>query len=148
MTTPENPLPNDAIPLEHDDSSLNTVSIPVIEEQLQVDKRTIETGRVKLTKTVHEEDETVTIPLLHSVFAIERVPINEYVFEAPATRQDENTTIYSVVKEVLVVEKRLLLIEEIRVTKQQTEVNETQTVRLRREELTVERMPGNPERPV
>jgi stress response protein YsnF len=69
------------------------------------------------------------------------------VDKLPVTRQEGQMTIYPVVKEVLVVQKRLLLIEEIRVTRQQTQTQDTQTVRLRREEMTVERTPTTPERP-
>ena len=120
-------------------SSTALVTVPRIEEQLQVGKQTLETGRVKLTKTVHETEETVAIPLLREAYTVERVPLREYVDEVPVTRQEGETTIYSVVNEVLVVQKRLLLVEEIRVTKQQIQHQETQTVQLRREEITVER---------
>lgn len=128
-------------------SSTETIRIPRIEEQLQVSTQLIETGRVTLRKTVHEVDQDVTVPLLHAEYIIERMPLNQYVDDLPVTRQEGETTIYPVVKEVLVVQKRLLLIEEIRVTKQQTQLEETQTVRLRREDITVERTPLNPERP-
>jgi len=126
----------------------NTAPIPLIEEQVQVSKQWVETGRTTLVKTVHEVDETVTVPLLRNEFVIERVALDEYVDEVPPTRQEGNTTIYSIVKEVLVVQKRLLLVEEVRVTQQQSEEQETQTVRLRKEQLTVERIPNipNPER--
>ena len=90
----------------------------------------------------------VDLPLLHEEIAVERVPFEQYVDDVPPTRQEGNTTIYPVVKEVLVVQKRLVLVEEIRVTRQQTQVQDTQTVRLRREEITVERTPNDPERSV
>ena len=147
MNTPETPnrLPNEAESVPPYDT-LKTVLIPVIEEQLQVSKKVVETGRVKLIKTVEETDETVTIPLLSNEFSIERVPVGQYVDDVPATRREGDTTIYPVVKEVLVTQKRLLLVEEVRVTEHQLEVNETQTVRLRREEVTIERTSANPER--
>ncbi|MBD2755774.1 YsnF/AvaK domain-containing protein [Spirosoma validum] len=131
-----------------DPASSGTIRIPLIEEQLQVGTQTVETGRVTLTKTVHETDEVVTVPLQQEEYAVERIALNQYVNELPITRQEGDTTIYPVVKEVLVVQKRLLLVEEIRVTRQQTQTEETQTVRLRREDITVERTPLHPERPV
>lgn len=149
-TTPESSPENDG-PILGPIESLSTerVIIPRIEEQLQVGKQTLETGRVKLTKTVHETEETVTVPLLREAFIVERMPLHEYVDEVPAARQEGETTIYSIVNEVLVVQKRLLLVEEIRVTKQRIQHEETQTVPLRREEITVERMATvpTPERP-
>lgn len=146
--TPESGhLPVEPLAVPFESSSMGTVRIPRIEEQLQVGRQLIETGRVRLTKTVSETEETVTIPLLREQYTVERTPLHQYVDELPATRQEGETTIYSVVKEVLVVQKRLLLIEEVRVTKEQTHLEETQTVRLRQEAVTVERTPINPERP-
>ncbi|SFE96649.1 YsnF/AvaK domain-containing protein [Spirosoma endophyticum] len=135
------------VPIES--SSTERVTIPRIEEQLQVGKQTLETGRVRLTKTVHETREAVAIPLLREAYTVERLALHEYVDEVPVTRQEGETTIYSVVNEVLVVQKRLLLVKEIRVTKQQIRHEETQTVQLRREEITVERTAAipTPERP-
>jgi uncharacterized protein (TIGR02271 family) len=69
---------------------------------------------------------------------IERVPINRVV-EAPiAARSEEDTLIIPLLEEVLVVEKRLLLKEEVRITKRQVETHMPQRVTLRREEATVE----------
>jgi uncharacterized protein (TIGR02271 family) len=71
---------------------------------------------------------------------VERIPINQYVDSAPqATRQEGDVTIISVVKEVLVVEKRLMLVEEIRLTRQKTQENKEFTATLRKEEISVER---------
>ena len=131
-------------PLTTESASSETLRIPLIEEQLQVTTQLVETGRVRLIKTVQETDETVTTPLLSEDYIVERTALNQYVDEPPAPRQDGETMIYPVLKEVLVVQKRLLLVEEIRVTRQQTQTQDTQTVRLRREEITVERTPAPP----
>ena len=122
--------------------------IPLLEEQLIVTTQPVETGRVMLTKTVHENEQTITIALQQEQYLVERTELNQYVDEQPVTRQEGDTTIYPVVKEVLVVQKRLLLVEEIRITRQQTQTEETQTVQLRREDIAVERTPLHPERPV
>lgn len=114
--------------------------IPVIEEQLQVAKRVVETGRLLVSKTVLEEEETVDISLVSEALSVERVPINQYVDAPPAVRYDGDTTIFPVLKEVLVTEKRLLLVEEVHITKQRTTASDTQRVMLRREEVTVQRV--------
>ena len=129
-------------------ASSEMLRIPLIDEQVAVTTQPVETGRVTLIKTVHETQETVTIPLQQEEYIVERTALNQYVDEMPMSRQEGDTTIYSVVKEVLVVQKRLLLVEEIRVTRQQTHREETQTVLLRREEITLTRTPTDPERPV
>jgi len=118
------------------------VVVPVIEETLQIGKRWVETGggvRVKTTVTEHEE--TVDEPLRQESVVVERVPINRVV-EAPFGPHEEGgTLIIPLFEETLVVEKRLLLREEVRITRQQTvERHERQTVPLRREEVVIERL--------
>ena len=118
-------------------------TIPVIEEQLTVDKRVVEKGRVRISKKVRETDETVNIPLVQENVQVERVPINQFIAEAPPpVRYEGNVMIIPVLREVVIVEKRLVLVEELRVTKQQTQTQETQKIRLRKEEVNVKRVSG------
>ena len=117
------------------------LTVPVIEEQLLVDKQVVETGRVRISKSVRETDETVNIPLVQENVSVERVPVNQYVAEPPPpVRYEGNVMIIPVLREVVVVEKRLVLVEELRVTKQQTQTQETQKIRLRKEEVAVKRI--------
>ena len=122
--------------------------IPVIEEQLLVEKQVVETGLLRVSKTVLEEEETVDIPLMSETFDVERVAVNQYVDTPPAVRYDGDTTVIPVLKEVLVTEKRLLLVEEVHITKRQTTTNDMQRVILRREEVTVQRVDTEEGRPV
>lgn len=149
MNQPENnQQTNDpSLPVLHTDVETNSLLIPVIEEQVQISKQLVETGRVRITKTVHEDEQLVDIPLLHEEFHVERVAVNQYVDLPPAVRVEGDTTVYPVLKEVVVVEKKLILVEEVRVTKRQTTTNEPQQVVLRREEVTVERIANESERP-
>lgn len=121
--------------------------IPVIEEQIQVGKQVVETGKLRITKTIHEEAQQVDLPLLQEEFSVERVPINEYVDTPPATRVEGDTTIYPVLKEVLVIEKKLVLVEEVRITKRQQIAHDPQHIILRKEEVTVDRIASQSERP-
>ncbi len=126
-------------------------TIPVIEEQLVVGKQVVETGQVRIAKHVLEEEQTVNTSLVREEYNIERVPINQYVDVPPAVRQEGDVTIYPVLQEVVVTEKRLMLVEEVRVTKQQSETIDTQRIPLRREEIIIERTERtepNSERPV
>lgn len=128
------------VPVTENTAAGNVTLIPVIEEQLQVEKRVVETGRLLVSKTVLEEEKTVDVPLITEALSVERVPINQYVDTPPAVRYDGDTTVFPVLKEVLVTEKRLLLVEEVRITRQRTTANDTQRVMLRREEVTVQRV--------
>ncbi|HSJ68546.1 MAG TPA: YsnF/AvaK domain-containing protein [Anditalea sp.] len=112
--------------------------IPVIEERLKVDKEKVETGRISITKKVHEEEVTENISVTEENITVKRKEINEYVDSAPpAIRQEGDCTIISVVKEVLVVEKKLMLVEELHVTKHKTESSVPVNDTLRKEEVIV-----------
>jgi uncharacterized protein (TIGR02271 family) len=114
--------------------------IPVIEEQLQVGKKVVETGSVRINKVVHEEEVKVETPVVVEKLDIERIPINQYVESAPpAVRYEGDVMIVPILEEVVVVQKRLRLVEELRITKRQEHTQVSQPVVLRREEVTVER---------
>ncbi len=116
----------------------NAIVIPLVEEQLQVAKRTVETGKVQLHKSVEVYDVTLNEPLTVNTWKVERLAKHEVVASPPPTRQEGSTTVYPIVEERLVMTKELVLIEEIRVTREISERRETQTVTLRRETLKVE----------
>ncbi|MCF2488589.1 YsnF/AvaK domain-containing protein [Dyadobacter sp. CY347] len=119
-------------------SSGETQKIPVIEEKLMISSKLIETGTVSVSKKVLEEEVFVDATVTSDVLTVERKEINQYVDSAPpAVRQEGDVTIFSVVKEVLVVEKRLMLVEEIHITKHQDQDQKTFSQILRKEEVTV-----------
>ena len=120
----------------------DAVVIPVIEEQLEVGKRTVVTGKVLLDRRVQEYHETLDVPLAVSTFDIERVVLNRHVDAAPPVRQEGDTTIYSLVEEQLVLTTQLVLKEELRVTRRQTERRDTRTVTLKRDLIEMTRTPG------
>ena len=116
-----------------------TQVIPIIEEQLLVGRQTVETGKVRLVKSVGEYHETLNEPLAIRTFDVERVAFNQPVDAAPSVRQEGATTVYPVVEEQLVLTKRLVLKEEVRITQRDTERRDTQVVTLHREHIEVER---------
>jgi len=116
------------------------VVVPVVAEEMAVSKRKVETGRVRVHKTVRTTEQVVDEPLLREEVAVERVPIGR-VIEAPVeSRQEGDTLIVPILEEVLVVEKRLMLKEELRITRRRVEHRSAQTVTLRSEEATIERV--------
>jgi uncharacterized protein (TIGR02271 family) len=114
--------------------------IPVMVEALEIDKRRVETWRVRISKVVHEREEVIDEPLLSEEVSIERLPIHRFVDEAIPIRYEGDTMIISLLEEVPVVEKRLILKEELRITKRQVEAHQPVRVTLRREEVTVEHL--------
>ena len=115
-----------------------TVVVPVVEETLRVTKQEVVPGGVRLTKRVTEREEVVDEALLRQDVHVERVAINQMVAEAPLARQEGDTFIVPLMEEVLVIEKRLFLKEEVRITRTQTDFHQPQTVTLRTEEAILE----------
>ena len=112
--------------------------IPVVHETLRIEKREFESGRVMVHKTVTERDEVAEVLLRQQDLIVDRVPIGRAVSEAPQTRQEGDTLIVPILEEVLVVEKRLMLKEELHIRKQSTERTEQHKVRLRAEHVEIE----------
>lgn len=117
------------------------IVVPVLVEELDVQKRLVETGKVRITKVIHEHEAVVDEPLFYDKVAITRVPMQRVVDGPVPVREENGTTIISVVEEVLVVEKRLMLREEIHIRKQRIETHQPQRITLRSEEVQVERVP-------
>jgi uncharacterized protein (TIGR02271 family) len=114
--------------------------IPVIEEELQTGTREVETGRILIHKRVDSADTVVDEPLVEEGYRIERVPLNRILSGPVESRYEGDTLILPVLEEVLVVEKRLVLREELRITRERREIRDPQTHTVRREHLDVERV--------
>ena len=115
--------------------------IPVVAEEVHVRRERTVTGKVRLRKIVHHEEQTVDEPILRERVSVERVAIDQWVDEAPPIRSEGETLVVPVVEEVLVVEKRLRLREEVRVTWHHEEEHEPRHLVVRREEVRVEQVP-------
>ena len=113
--------------------------IPLVEEELVVRKRQREIGRVVVSTIPRERQELVEQELERVDVEIERVPVERVVEAPPRIREDGDTLVIPVVEEVVVVEKRLVLREEIRVHRRRTVSQFQQPVTLRSEDVVVER---------
>ncbi len=127
-------------PFQSNDGSLKdvAVTIPIIEEHLEVGKKVIETGRVIINKKVKEEKESIEVSLSHDEFKVEHIPINQFADGVlPTIRQEGNSTFIPVLKEVMV--KRILLVEEIKITRHIISTTEHVEVALQKESISVSR---------
>ncbi|HYP13298.1 MAG TPA: YsnF/AvaK domain-containing protein [Bryobacteraceae bacterium] len=113
--------------------------IPVIEEELQVGKHEVETGRVRVHKRVETRNAFIEDHLLSRHYDVDRVTIDQIISEPLEPRYEGDTLILPVFEEVLVVEKRLVLREEIRITRRTSERLDEQNIPVRREVVDVER---------
>lgn len=114
--------------------------IPVLTEHLDVDKRRVNTGGVRIDKQVHQREVTVDEPGFEEEVHVERVAVQRILDEPAEIHYQDEALIIPIMEEVLVVEKRLMLKEELRVTKRRKEVRRPQRVTLRSERATVERL--------
>jgi uncharacterized protein (TIGR02271 family) len=121
------------------------IVIPVVVEELNVEKRRIARGIVRIHKRVETREEVVDEPLIREEMDVERVAIDRLVEgDVPQARQEGDVLIIPILEEALVVEKRLLLREELRVTKRRTTISNPQPVTLRREVVDIERVAAPP----
>lgn len=114
--------------------------VPILEEELKITRQNVVTGGVRVHKTVSERTETVDEPTFQEQIEVERINVNQFISEPPPVRYEGDVMIVPLLEEVLVVEKRLVLREEIRVSKRRETVHKPQQVVVRREEATVERI--------
>jgi uncharacterized protein (TIGR02271 family) len=108
-------------------------------EELSVSKETVETGRLHVAKRTVTSEAHVDEELAHEDAIVETVPKGHRIFVAPVTRVVGDTTIIPIVEEVLFTEKRLILKEEIHITRRRTTEHFHDTVTLRHQEAVVTR---------
>jgi uncharacterized protein (TIGR02271 family) len=114
--------------------------LPVLAEALDVQTRRVETGRVHIHTTVQAREVLVDEPLLREEVIIARVPVNRVVEGPIPVRYEGDTMILSLLEEVLVVDTRLLLKEEVHITTRRTDTHTPAQVTLRHEDVTIERV--------
>jgi uncharacterized protein (TIGR02271 family) len=132
------PLPRMRLPMTtpHDE-----LAIPVTEEQLEVRREVVDTGRtLRVRKQVEEVPASVREPVTTEVIDVQRVPVGRVVDEPPAVRHEGDVMVVPVIEERLVTRKELVLVEEIRLTRRSAVTEAAADLVLRRERVTVERL--------
>lgn len=117
------------------------VVIPLLAEEISVAKRRIVTGRVEIAIICREREELVDELLTREQVEIERTPVGTTVERAPEIREEGDTLVIPVVEEVLVVERRLFLKEEVRVRRVRGAERHQERVKVRRQDVVVTRPP-------
>lgn len=115
-------------------------TIEIAHEVATFGKRRVVTGRVRVRATTEAYEATASGVLEGEDVEVERVSMNVYVDAPPAVRTEGDLTIVPVVEEVLVVEKRLMLIEEVHIRRVATAQAVEEPVTLRRQRAIVERI--------
>ena len=114
-------------------------TLPLAEENLVLQRRTVETGTVRVRTVLQSREEVARAEIYRQAVSVEHVPINREIDEIPTPWEDGDTLVIPIVEEVLVVEKRLILREEVRVRRRREVDHIEQPVTLRTMEALVER---------
>jgi uncharacterized protein (TIGR02271 family) len=125
-----------------DSAKRASMRVPVLEETLEVQKAPVDQGGYRLVKEVSTREQLVDELLRDQRVDIERRPIGRQLegSAVPEPRYDGDTLVIPVIEEILVTEKRLVLVEEVRVTRVEGTHRQPQTVTLRKEDIAIERL--------
>ena len=107
-----------------------------VEEELRAGTREREAGAMRVRKRVRTDREQLRVPTRHEEVSVERVPVEGR--EASEAEIGEDEVTMPVTEEEVVVEKRPVVKEEIRVRKDVVEDEEVVEEDVRREEVDVE----------
>jgi len=132
--------------LSSEQSSLKSADGPTLTlraEELAVTKEAVETDRLRVSKHTHTRIVAVDEDLLRNTAEIETVPIGRQISEMPSLRHEGETIIIPIVEEVIHVERRLVLKEEIRITQRKITEKFHDDVTLRYQEAVVTRQSGS-----
>jgi len=105
------------------------------EEELAAGTREREAGQLKVRKRVRTDREQIKVPTRHEEVSVERVPVEG---EATEAEIGDDEVVVPVTEEEVVVGKRPVVKEEVRVRKDVVEGTETVEEDVRREEIDVE----------
>lgn len=132
---PDQPIPPTA--------SSETEVVALAEEEVRLGKRMVTTGKVRVRTVVDIETELAKATLAGETVEVTRTPVDRIVDQAPGIRVEDDVTIIPVMEEVLIVEKRLVLKEEVRIRRVATTEDVEIPVELRKQHAVIERLPAN-----
>lgn len=117
--------------------------IPVVAEELDVRKQTVQTGGVRVHRRVLEHEEEIDMPLMREHVQVRRVLLDRDVEGPMPIRKEGDTIVIPVVEEVIVISRRYRLKEEVYVTKTAREERHQERVVVRRQEAVVQEFDGD-----
>lgn len=115
--------------------------IPVRQEEVHIGKRWRDAGHgVRVHKQTHESTHEIRQDLTQEEIQVKHVPVDQVVpmDAAPTVRQEGDTLIIPVTEEILVLEKRLRIKEEVHITTTRRTIVHSETVPLLSETVNIE----------
>lgn len=127
------------------DHAQEEATIPVVEEELRVGKRQVESGSVRVRTHVEEKPVEETVNLREEHVNVERRPVNRAANAADFDTFEEGTLEFSEMAEEAVVDKQARVVEEVVVKKDAREHQQKVRDTVRRTDVDVERVDGDDE---
>jgi len=121
---------------------VNDETFQVVEENLQVGKREVETGGVRVKSTVHEVPVEEEVTLREERVQVERRPVDRPATAADLNTFKEGTIEMRETQEEAVIAKEARVVEEVRVSKNVDVRTEKVQDTVRRTDVEVEQLPG------
>ena len=137
---PENPAPGTSGAAQSGAEESGVLRL--FAEDAAVSREVVETGRVRVAKVTRTRDHLIDELVAHTRFEVNRVPIGRLIDTMPPIKEDGDLTIVPIVEETVVVERRLMLKEEVHIRRVQTNERYQQTVKLRYQTAEVTRTPA------
>ena len=110
-------------------------------EQLNVAIKSVVTGEIEISTVTRVRDVGIDEALISHHADVERVAIGRVVQSVPEILEEDGVLIIPVIEEIVVVERRLVLKEEVRIRRSTTTRRHQETVTLREQEAVVTRTP-------
>ena len=95
---------------------------------------------MRVSTVTREHEHRIDEDLTHTRVEIQRVPIGRPIDTAPPVREEGDTTILSVVEEVIVIRRQLVLKEEVRIRRVQVAERYQDNVTVRQQDISVTRI--------
>jgi uncharacterized protein (TIGR02271 family) len=132
-------------PLSHEEMALERQSVPIVQEELQVGKRTTDVGGLRVVKRMTETPVSEIVKLRQERATVERRPVNREATEADFSNFKEGSVELRDTAEEAVVGKTARVVEEVLVGKKVSERTEKVSDTVRRTNVDVERVGGQQE---
>jgi stress response protein YsnF len=120
----------------------DSATLRIAAEELSVAKTTSETGRVRVSTHTHEREVLIDENLASETVEIDTIPVGLRIDSVPEVRHEGDITVIPVVEEVLFLEKRLMLKEEIRIRRVRKTERFQEKATLRYQEPVITRVQG------
>lgn len=135
-----NPHPLDQYKDRYRDRFSTETKVPVMEEELRVDKANKEVGEVKVKKVVHSELRHFSIPVMKEEVRVERVPVSDQNrnLSSSDARFENKTVSVPVSEEQVTISKRPVVKEEVRISKERKSHDQRVEGEVRKEEVKIE----------